>query len=89
MFPENCERCGLETDDLKGVAKDNIISWYICPWCIESLQLRAALENSQSLFDRIYDGDSIISSGDLHTANAQNQQALNDTAPAGEEDEDD
>jgi len=52
---------------------------------MEIAQLRAALENSQSLLDRVYEEDSIISSGDLHTVYAQNKQALAATAPTPDE----
>lgn len=37
MFPDACERCGLETDELMEYSKDNIVNWFLCSRCAGSL----------------------------------------------------
>ena len=34
MFPDACESCGLETDDLENLEKrDSFLHWFICKHC--------------------------------------------------------
>ena len=35
MHPDECERCGKETDDLMYVKRDNGLNWFICDDCLE------------------------------------------------------
>ncbi len=33
MFPDNCERCGLETDKLEDYIKNEVSHWFLCKPC--------------------------------------------------------
>lgn len=33
MFPDNCERCGIETDELEDCIKDEHLHWFLCKCC--------------------------------------------------------
>lgn len=38
MFPDACENCGLETDELIDIAKpEGFLQWFICKTCYRKL----------------------------------------------------
>ena len=42
MFPDNCENCGLETDELTDYVKpDGLFHWFICQHCAGKLYQHA------------------------------------------------